>query len=199
MLLIAVYAAWTLGVGMSNVAIVVLPQTTFRSGAAGVGVLYAAVCGGAFLGSFASRPVLRRIPLSRSIPLVIGVCGMADIALGSCRMLWQGASLIFTAGLMDGILTVSTETTLMDTVPTGLLGRVFGVRAALAMLSATAGMLAGGIIDDRFSSVVCMQVAGLTMIGASMIASWQRKRIGELDVALDVQKGVRAGAEKKSV
>jgi len=187
MLLIAVYASWTIGVGMSNVAIVVLPQTTFRSGAAGVGVLYAAVCGGAFLGSFASKPVLRRIPLSRSIPLVIAVCGMADIALGSCRMLWQGAALIFAAGLMDGILTVSTETSLMDTVPVGLLGRVFGVRTGLAMLSAMAGTLAGGIINDRFSSAACMQAAGLIMIGASMIALWQRKRIGELDVTRGVQ------------
>jgi MFS family permease len=154
----------------------------------GVGILYAAVCGGAFLGSFASKSILRHIPLSRSIPLVIAVCGVADIALGSCRMLWQGASLIFAAGLMDGILTVSTETTLLSTVPSGVLGRVFGIHAALAMLSSMMGMLAGGFIGDRFSPAACMRAAGLIMIGASLVAWWQRRRVAELDVARSVQK-----------
>lgn len=162
--LIVFYSLWILGVGMSSVVMVVFASDVWNVGTAAVSYLYAAVGAGSIIGALATRAVSNRL---QPIPLLIGgiaFVGVLDTLFGLSNTLVIGCTLLFLAGICDGLLTVANDTTLMRRMSQAFIGRVFSVYGALTTTSNVVGMLVSGVVNDTFGARAVMISSGLYML-----------------------------------
>ena len=106
-------------------------------------------------------------PVVRGLGLSIG-----DLAVGALPLV---VLLAFAAGAAYAITSVTAQTTLLESTPADVRGRVFGVLAAIVSAGSLAPSLLAGPLADRSSTPAVIAIAGL---GIMAVALWSIRRRG---------------------
>jgi MFS family permease len=162
--------AATIGLEPSELAVIVVPL--------GIGV----VVGVVVLRRFGDRLPRRRAAEAGHV--VLGLL-TASLALAG----WLGGVLVGVgvsvlpfvvaaavgAGAAYAVVSVSAQTALLESMPSEVRGRVFGVLASIVSAASLVPTLIAGPLADRVSASVVIGVVGLTVVGVGL---WSAFRFG---------------------
>ncbi|PPK65234.1 MFS transporter [Actinokineospora auranticolor] len=145
-------------VGLIEVALPILAQTTLDRGAPGFGIMMAGLGGGSVLGALLG-PTLLRQRRRGLIALCLGVVqGLALAAIPTGSSLVIATATLFTAASLQAAVNVFYMTMLQREVPAQALGRIMSLLATCAGLAYPASaLLAGtalGAVDPRLVIIV---------------------------------------------
>lgn len=126
------------------VALPVYVKRTFGS-AVDLGVLMAAVGGGAMVGAIVFGALGARLPRRATFTAAFIVLGLPYWALAALPPLAVAAVALVVAGLAAGPINPILATLNQERVPAELRGRVFGTITALAYVATPLGVLLGGV------------------------------------------------------
>lgn len=183
--MVVAVAAVVGGVGAINVVEVFFVRETLGASATMYGLVAGAWTAGCLIGSL----VFPRLTRGRTEPgrLVRGV--LLQLA-GCCAVILAGAAagsatlliaLWLIGGAFNGLLNVSTTVVIARRVPERVRGRAFAVFGSAVQGAGMAGLLAGGVLLDRFDTRVLIAgagAAGLAAVAAcvpSVIAAVRRE------------------------
>ncbi|WP_455358711.1 MFS transporter [Streptomyces sp. SYSU K21746] len=145
---------------VDDVALVFLAKDTLNGGDSAVGLLLAAVG----IGLFAGYALLgsRGPKLSMTVLLLVGfaVSSAGNLLTGLAWSVAAAFAVQATRGLGIAAMDVATNTLIQRTVPTGLLGRVFGSLYGAIGVAAAVSYLAGGVLLDATNPPVVFLAAG---------------------------------------
>jgi MFS family permease len=163
------------GLGMGVVAMLsVFGKEVFRSGAFGIGLLFASRGLGALFGPFIVRAFGGRDELQyRLISLSILIFGVGYIGLGLSRSLLAGATAIFIAHLGGGAQWQTSTYGLQREVPDHIRGRVFAADYGFVTLTMAVSYLIAGVLSDRFGpTTATISIAMLAVGWAVFWGAW---------------------------
>ena len=168
MLLILIAALNVLTVGPLVVGIPVLANERLAEGAAGFGIIMAAISVGNLIGIVVAGMVRSYRGTGVLTLLLVIIFGAGMIAMGFISSTWTGATIMLLMGLGNGYLSIRLITYLQLRTPADLLGRIMSLilfaNIGLAPLSqAAAGALSKASLTWLFVGV------GLAMFG---VAAW---------------------------
>ncbi len=156
------------GVGGGVIVMLTLFGTKLSGGggAAGVGFLYAMRGGGALIGPFLVRALIKT---DNQLYRTIGICGMI-FGLGYCGLaiaptLLMGGVAIMIAHLGAGAQWITSTYGLQKETPDYIRGRVFAVDYGLITLTMSASSLIAGFIADKIGpskTTICAAAISIT-------------------------------------
>jgi MFS family permease len=171
--------------GMPRAVFPVLAATTFHTGAAGLGLLYAAPGAGAVVAALTTGWISRAPRLGRVIVVAIAVWGVAIIGFGFAPVLWVALTLLALAGAADSISAVCRTTIMQSIAPDDLRGRLTAVYFMVVVGGPYIGDLEAGAVAGAFSAQVSvvsggvLSIAGLAAAALAFPAVWAyRSRLG---------------------
>lgn len=171
--------------GMPRVLFPVLSDKQFHRGAEAVGLLFAAVAFGAFMGALSSGWIGRVRRPGLAIIIAVAVWGASIAAFGlvgdNLRL-----ALVFLAiaGAADVISAVFRNSVQLVTVPDALRGRISALNIFVVTGGPRLGDLEGGLVASAFSPTVSVVTGGLLCVaGVAVIAAavprFARWRVGD--------------------
>lgn len=158
--------AQTLTRGALNVFSVVVAIDLIRTGAAGVGVLNAAVGAGALVGSIATFWLLRRGGLARWMGIGIALWGVPLILLGAVPKEPVAIALIAVMGFGNALIDGGGFTLLARLADEAVLARMFAAFEA----TLTLGVAAGGLLTPLVIDLLGLRSALVAIGGVAPIA-----------------------------
>jgi MFS family permease len=167
------------GLGAGVVAMLsVFGKEVFRSGAFGIGLLFAARGIGALVGPFLVRGLTKGDDDKQY--RLIGVCGLlfgvGYVGLGLSHTLAAGAAAIFFAHLGGGAQWQTSTYGLQRETPDWIRGRVFSADWGFVTLSMSISGMVAGIASDHFGPVIATtSVASICVLWAIAWAAWTWK------------------------
>ena len=156
--------------GMPRALFPALALTVYHAGAAGVGVLYAAVSAGAVVAAFSTGWIIYARRLGRIVVFAVAVWGVGIALLGLTSTLWVGAACLLVAGAADSVSAVCRSTILQTATPDEMRGRMSAIFTLV---------VAGG---PRLGDVESGTVAGLTGTRFSIVSGGVACVLGILPV-----------------
>jgi MFS family permease len=141
--------------GMPRALFAVLALTVFDAGAAGTGVLYAAVSAGATVAALTTGWVEHVNRLGRVVIAAVVVWGFAIAGAGLMPSLWPAAVLLAIAGGADSVSAVCRSIINQTTTPEALRGRM----SAIFMLVVTSGPRLGDLEAGLAAALVGVTAA----------------------------------------
>ncbi len=144
--------------GMPRALFPVLALTVYGAGAAGAGVLYAAVAAGATVAALTTGWLAHARRLGRITILAVLAWGAAIAVAGLTSSLWAAAALFALAGAADSVSAVCRSTITQSVTPDAMRGRMGSVFS----LVVTSG--------PRLGDVESGSVAGLAGARASVVS-----------------------------
>lgn len=141
------------------------PQlATHLGGTAVLGVLYSAPAAGTMLITLTSGWHRRTVHQGRIILIAAGLWGMAIVALGFSRQLWEAALSLALAGGADMVSGLGRSTMWNESIPDSMRGRLAGIEMLSYTSGPTLGNVESGVVEAiaglRFSvvsgGVVCV-------------------------------------------
>jgi len=167
------------GLGAGVIAMLsVFGKEIFRSGAFGIGLLFAARGLGALFGPFMLRAVgSRRGDLQyRLIAGCVLLFGAGYMGLGLSRSLLAGACAVFVAHLGGGAQWQTSTYGLQRETPDWIRGRVFSADYGFVTLTMSISSLAAGIASDRFGApAATIGIASIAVLWGVVwgVATWR--------------------------
>lgn len=172
--------------GALTVLSVVVAFKLLGIGAAGVGVLNAAVGAGAVAGSFAAALLVRGGQLARWLGIGVALWGLPLLAVGAFPHEWAAILMLTVVGIANALVDVGAFTIPARLVGDALLARAFAAFEAILTL----GVAAGAIVTPGLITVLGTR-SGLEVVGLiaplGVLAGWRGLR------ALDARLRVRDG------
>lgn len=166
--------------GMPRALFAVLSLTVFHAGAAGTGLLYAAVSAGAVVAALTTGWLGHARWLGRITIVAVGVWGVAIAAAGLAPSIWVCALLLALAGAADSVSAVCRSVINQTVTPEHMRGRMSSVFSlvvtsgprlgdvesgvAASVLSVTAAVTSGGLL--------CLVFAALTVLAFPELAQF---------------------------
>jgi len=158
--------------GMPRALFAVLSVSVFGTGAAGTGVLYAAVSAGAVVAALTTGWLGRARRLGRIVVAAVVVWGLAIAGVGLVGSLWPAAALLTLAGAADSISAVCRSTINQTVTPDALRGRMSSVFTVVVTGGPRLGDVEAGVVaaltSARFSvasgGLACVAGAGLVVL-----------------------------------
>jgi hypothetical protein len=144
--------------GMPRALFAVLAVDVYGAGAAGTGLLYAAVSAGATLAALTTGWLEHARRLGLVVIWAVTAWGLAIAAAGLVGALWPAAALLFVAGAADSVSAVCRSTINQTVTPDAMRGRMSSVFS----LVVTSG--------PRLGDVEAGSVAGLTSARFSVVS-----------------------------
>jgi MFS family permease len=142
--------------------VVVLPAFTLSSGmdAGALGILLGAFGLGLLAGSiwFAARGA--GVDRRRLLALGLAATGAGILAAAVAGSLAVAAVALVVAGAASGPINPLAFTIMQERIPDAQRGRAFGAIIGAVLLAAPIGMLAAGLVTDRTSPVLALQLIG---------------------------------------
>lgn len=162
--------ATTVGLEPEQLAVVVVPL--------GIGVVAGVLGLRRFGGSVPRRRMTEGGLLTLAV-MTVGIAGVgllhpviedAGLKLGALPLV---VILAFVAGAAYAITSVSAQTTLLESTPGDVRGRVFGVLASIVSAASLGPSLVSGPLADQFSTPFVIALAGVSVLA---IAVWSIRR-----------------------
>ena len=140
MSLVALLAAESIGIGATDVLFVALALGVLGTGAAGVGILNAALGAGGVAGAvLASRALSRSLPGGAIVGTLAWSVGLA--ALAFANQAWSAVVIVLAAGAGRSVMDVAGRTILQRIARADVLSGVFGILEGLSMAALAVGSL----------------------------------------------------------
>jgi MFS family permease len=189
-LLTALATLQTFTRGALTVFSVVVAIKLLGSGAAGVGLLTAALGAGAIVGSLLAALLIRRGYLARWAGIGITLWGAPLALIAVLAHLWSAIVLLAILGIGNALLDVGGFTLLDRLADDAILARVFAAFEGIITLGVAAGAIVTPVLIDTLGVRGALVVVGL-IAPAGVLASWpalrridQRVQVADADVAL---------------
>ena len=113
--------------GMPRALFPALSLTVYHAGAAGVGLLYAAVSAGAVVAAFTTGWLGTARRLGRIVVFAVLVWGLGIVFLGLTSSLWVAMAALAIAGAADSVSAVCRSTILQTATPDSMRGRMSSI------------------------------------------------------------------------
>jgi CRP-like cAMP-binding protein len=174
----ALFCLQTFTRGCFTVFAVVIAIELLDTGEAGVGVLTAALGGGAVLGSFAAATLLvGDAPFARWSGAAVALWGLPFVILAAVSGQWLALALIAVVGVANAVLDVAGCTLLQLIVPDQVMGRFFTGLESLFTLSVATGAIAAPALIAAFGERGALVVAGLVAPAGALLAWGTLRRL----------------------
>ena len=190
MLLTALASVQTCTRGALTVFVVVVAIKLLGSGAAGVGVLTAAVGGGAILGSLAAALLVGRGGLARWFGIGVALWGAPLAVIGVLAHLWSALLALAFVGIGNALVDVGVFTLIARLADDAVLARVFAAFEAVITLAVAVGAIVAPVLINALGIRSAMVVFG-AIPPVVVFACWHalrvlddRVRVRDVDVAL---------------
>jgi MFS family permease len=156
--------------GMPRALFPVLSITVYGTGAAGTGVLFAAVSAGATVAALTTGWLRDARRLGRIVICAVLVWGLAIAAVGLVGSLWLAALLLATAGAADSVSAVCRSTINQTVTPDALRGRMSSVFMIVVTSGPRLGDVESGVVASLTSARFGVFSGGLVcMAGVALI------------------------------
>jgi Na+/melibiose symporter-like transporter len=189
-LLTALDALQTFTRGALTVFAVVLAIKVLGTGAAGVGVLTAALGGGAVVGSLAATLLVGRGVLARWFGIGVGLWGAPLAVIGGVAHLWPALIMLAIVGVGNAVVDVGVFTLIARLVDDDVLARVFAAFEGIITLAVALGAIVTPVVIDGLGTRAALVIIG-ALGPAAVFVCWRslraldhRMRVRDVDVAL---------------
>ena len=157
--------------GMPRVLFPVLALTVYDAGAAGTGLLYAAVSAGATVAALTTGWLVHARRLGRVVIGAVAIWGAAIACTGLVGGLWAAAALLAVAGAADSVSSVCRHTINQSITPDHVRGRM----SSIFSLSAAGGPRLGDVESGVAAAIVGPRAAVVSggvacVVGVGLIA-----------------------------
>jgi MFS family permease len=179
--------------GMPRALFPVLAVSVYGAGAAGTGLLFAAVSAGATVAAFTTRWIehVRRIGL-----IVIGavsVWGLAIAATGVAGSLWAAAAMLAIAGAADSVSAVCRNVINQSVTPDSMRGRMSSIYSLVVTSGPRVGDIESGTVASLTSARFSVVSGGLACLAGVALIALAFPQLAAFD-ADEAEAGLRAEA-----
>ena len=150
--------------GMPRALFPVLALTVYDAGAAGTGLLFAAVSAGATVAALTTGWIERARYLGRITIWAVVAWGAAIALAGLTTSLWVAVALLFAAGAADSVSAVCRSAINQSVTPDALRGRMSSVFSLVVTSGPRLGDVEAGAVAALSSARVSMSSGGLACI-----------------------------------
>jgi len=150
--------------GMPRALFPVLSVSVYGTGAAGTGVLFAAVSAGATVAALTTGWLGRARRLGRIVICAVLAWGVTIAAVGVVDTLWLAALLLAIAGAADSISAVCRSTINQTVTPDALRGRMSSVYMIVVTSGPRLGDVESGVVASLSSARVSVLTGGLACL-----------------------------------
>jgi MFS family permease len=157
--------------GMPRVLFPVLALTVYDAGAAGTGLLYAAVSAGATLAALTTGWLVRARRLGRIVIGAVAVWGAAIALAGLAGSLWAAAALLAVAGAADSVSAVCRNTINQSITPDHVRGRMSSIFSLVATSGPRLGDVEAGAVAALAGPRMSVMSGGVAcLVGVAIVA-----------------------------
>jgi MFS family permease len=148
--------------GMPRALFPVLAVTVYNAGAAGAGLLYAAVSAGATIGALTTGWLRHARYLGRIVIVAVIAWGLAIAATGLTTSLWLAVTLLAVAGAADSISAVCRSTINQTVTPDAMRGRMSSVFSLVVTSGPRIGDVESGSIAGLAGARASVGIGGIS-------------------------------------
>jgi predicted MFS family arabinose efflux permease len=171
--------------GMPRALFAVLSLSVYHAGAAGTGVLYAAVSAGATIAALTTGWLEHARWLGRIVIAAVLAWGLAIAAAGATSHLWVAAGLLALAGAADSVSAVCRSTINQSVTPDAMRGRMSSVYSLVVTSGPRLGDVEAGAVavvaSPRLSvssgGLACVAGVGLIVLAFPALAAYDGDRL----------------------
>ncbi|MBS1882213.1 MAG: MFS transporter [Actinobacteria bacterium] len=172
--------------GMPRALFPVLALTEYHAGAAGTGLLYAAVAAGSTVAALTTGWLSRARYLGRIVLVCVALWGLFIAAAGFVDSIWPAAALFAFAGAADSVSAVCRSTMMQVLTPDRMRGRVNSVFSLVVAGGPRLGDVESGTVaaltTPAFSVVsgglVCLASVGVVAVAFPQLAAYDAAEVG---------------------
>jgi MFS family permease len=172
--------------GMPRALFPVLSLTVYHAGAAGTGLLYAAVAAGSTVAALTTGWMARARHLGRIVLFAVAAWAVFIAAAGLVDDIWPAAILFALAGAADSVSAVCRNTMLQMLTPDRMRGRISSVYSLVVAGGPRLGDIESGSVaaltSPGFSVVsgglVCLASVGVVALAFPQLAAYDAVEVG---------------------
>jgi MFS family permease len=172
--------------GMPRALFPVLALTEYHAGAAGTGLLYAAVAAGSTVAALTTGWISHARRLGRIVLVAVAFWGLFIAAAGFVDSIWPAAAFFALAGAADSISAVCRSTMMQVLTPDRMRGRVNSVFSLVVAGGPRVGDVESGTVaalaSPSFSVVsgglVCLASVGIVAVAFPQLAAYDAAEVG---------------------
>jgi MFS family permease len=158
--------------GMPRALFAVLSVSVYHAGAAGTGILYAAVSAGATVAALLTGWIRHARRLGLIVIWAVLAWGAAIAVAGLMTSLWPAAALLALAGAADSVSAVCRSTINQSVTPDRMRGRMSSVFSLVVSGGPRLGDIEAGVVAGATSPRVSVVSGGLAcMVGVAVIVA----------------------------
>ena len=169
--------------GMPRALFPVLALTVYHAGAAGTGLLYAAVAAGATVAALTTGWLRHARRLGRIVIVAVAVWGLAIATAGLTSSIWVAALLLAAAGAADSVSAVCRSTITQSVTPDAMRGRMGAVFSLVVtsgprlgdVESGAVAALAGARASVLTGGLACMAAIGAIAVAFPALAAYDAR------------------------
>jgi MFS family permease len=150
--------------GMPRALFPVLALTVYHAGAAGTGLLYAAVAAGATVAALTTGWLAHARRLGRIVIVAVAAWGAAIALAGVTSSLWIAAALLALAGAADSVSAVCRSTITQSVTPDAMRGRMGSVFSLVVTSGPRLGDVESGAVAGLTSARTSVVTGGLACV-----------------------------------
>ncbi len=173
--------------GMPRALFPVLSLTVYHSGAAGTGLLYAAVAAGSTVAALTTGWMSHARRLGRIALVAVGFWGVFIAIAGLVDSIWPAAILFALAGAADSVSAVCRSTMMQVLTPDEMRGRVSSVFSLVVAGGPRLGDVESGTVaaltTPEFSVVsgglICLASVGVIAVAFPQLAAYDGAKVGQ--------------------
>ena len=152
--------------GMPRALFPVLALSVYHAGAAGTGVLYAAVAAGATVAALTTGWLRHARRLGRIVIIAVAAWGGAIALAGLTSELWVAAALLALAGAADSVSAVCRSTITQSVTPDAMRGRMGSVFSLVVTSGPRLGDVESGAVAGLTSARTSVLTGGLACVAS---------------------------------
>jgi MFS family permease len=172
--------------GMPRALFPVLALTVYHAGAAGTGLLYAAVAAGSTVAALTTGWMSHARYLGRIVLVCVGLWGIFIAIAGLVDNIWPAAVLFALAGAADSVSAVCRNTMMQVLTPERMRGRISSVFSLVVAGGPRLGDVESGtvaaITSPAFSVVsgglICLASVGVVALAFPQLAAYDAAKVG---------------------
>ena len=175
--------------GMPRALFPVLAVSVYHAGAAGTGLLYAAVAVGSTVAALTTGWLLHARFLGRIVLAAVAAWGVFIALAGLVETLWPAAGLFALAGAADSVSAVCRSTISQTLTPDRMRGRMSSIFSLVVAGGPRLGDIESGTVaaltSPAFSVVsgglVCLASVGVVAVAFPQLAAYDAAKVGRSD------------------